>query len=74
MIDIIIRESTTGPGWDVIQGDKMADSVTYEEMLGLVSALTMPKERRCLSWMWTEEERKDWHERLRQMAKDNNTN
>ena len=29
----------------VRQGDRYSDKLTYDEMLGTVSALTMPKER-----------------------------
>lgn len=38
-------------GWSVKQGDRMADCLAYDEMMGLISSLTMPKERPCLSWM-----------------------
>lgn len=44
----------------VRQGDRYSDKLTYDEMLGTVSALTMPKERPCLRWMRTKEERNAW--------------
>lgn len=44
----------------VRQGDRYNDKLTYDEMLGLISALTMPKERPCLQWMRTEEEWRLW--------------
>ncbi len=44
----------------VRQGDRYSDKLSYDEMLGLISALTMPKERPCLRWMKTEEEWRQW--------------
>lgn len=44
----------------VRQGDRYSDKLSYDEMLGLISALTMPKERLCLRWMKTEEEWRIW--------------
>ena len=35
-------------GWKVTYGDKYADWLCYDEMLGLVSALTMPEKRPTL--------------------------
>lgn len=43
-------------GWKVQQGDKYADWLGYDEMMGVVSSLTMPKERPCLHWMRTKEQ------------------
>lgn len=48
-------------GWKVTYGDKYADWLCYDEMLGLVSALTMPEKRPTLQWLKTKEE----HERRR---------
>lgn len=48
----------------VRQGDRYNDKLTYDEMLGLISALTMPKERHCLHWMRTEEEWRLWFSRI----------
>ena len=44
----------------VRQGDRYNDKLTYDEMLGTISALTMPKERPCLQCMRTEEEWRLW--------------
>lgn len=44
----------------VRQGDRYSDKLTYDEMLGTVSALTMPKERPCLRWIRTKEEWNAW--------------
>jgi len=38
-------------GWVVSQGENTADHLTYDEMLGLFAALTMPEKRPCLQWM-----------------------
>lgn len=38
--------------------DKYAEHLTYEEVLGLVSALTMPNEKRCLNWLKTDDQHK----------------
>lgn len=48
----------------VRQGDRYNDKLTYDEMLGLISALTMPKERPCLHLMRTEEEWRLWFSRI----------
>lgn len=48
-------------GFNVIEGDKCSEHLGYDEMLGLVSALTMPESRPCLQWMRTKEE----HQRQR---------
>ena len=48
-------------GFNVKQGDKYADRLCYDEMMGLLSSLTMPKERPCLQWMRTEEEHKAFY-------------
>lgn len=45
-------------GWKVTYGDRFADFLTYEEMLGLVASLTMADNpgRRCLAWLRTREQ------------------
>ena len=50
---IITLESN---GWKVQQGDKYADTLCYEEMLGVLVSLTMPEQRPCLQWMLTKEQ------------------
>lgn len=42
MEDIIIKKDGNF-GFDVWQGDRHSNHLGYDEMLGLVSALTMPK-------------------------------
>lgn len=72
MEKIIIQTSEKNPRcFDVIYGNRMADGIGYDEMLGLVSAITMPEERPCLQWLWTKEQREDFEKRLNEIH--NNT-
>ena len=65
MENIIIEiDKDTNNYFTVRQGDRYNDKLTYDEMLGLISALTMPKERPCLHWMRTEEEWRLWFSRI----------
>lgn len=57
---IIETDKDTNNCFTVRQGDRYSDKLTYDEMLGLISVLTMPKERPCLRWMRTEEEWRLW--------------
>lgn len=59
-MDIIIKQNDGG-SFDVHQGDKYADEVTWHEMLGLVAALTMSDNPTELKWLKTKEQ----HEILR---------
>lgn len=59
MEDIVIKKDGDY-GFDVWQGDKHSDHLGFDEMLGLISALTMPENRPCLQWMRTEEEWRRW--------------
>lgn len=56
VVDTIKIEKLEGGAFNVVQGDRYADELAYDEMLGLVSALTIAKEPMCLSWMKTKEE------------------
>jgi hypothetical protein len=55
MEDIIIKRDGNF-GFDVWQGNKHSNHLGYDEMLGLISALTMPENRPCLQWMKSDEE------------------
>lgn len=44
-------------GFDVYYEDKLADSLTWDEMLGLVASITMPEKKPCLQWLKTREEK-----------------
>lgn len=57
MENIIIEiDGALNNSFTVRQGDKFCDKLTYDEMLGTISALTMPKERPCVHWLRTEEQ------------------
>ncbi len=43
-------------GFYVQQGDRYADWLCWDEMMGLLAELTMPKEFSHASWMKTEEQ------------------
>lgn len=43
-------------GWMVTNGDKYADGLGYDEMIGLVAAITMPDKRPALQWLQTKEQ------------------
>lgn len=55
---------TLSSGWNVTVGESYTDGLCYEEMIGLVIALTMPEKRPCLHWMKTEEGHRKWKEAL----------
>lgn len=42
-------------GYKVTSGDKWADGLSWDEMLGVVTMLTMPEHKPCLQWMKTKE-------------------
>lgn len=60
--DVIIKQLPEG-GFNVVYGDKYTGILSYDEMLGVVSAITMPKERPCLNWLWTEAQHYAFNER-----------
>lgn len=57
-------------GWTVTYGEKYADGLGYDEMLGLVAAITMPDDRPTLHWLKTAEEHKAWRDRLKSSSQD----
>ena len=60
----IIIEKISDSDWTVRCGDRYADRLMYEEMIGLVMALSLPSDRPCLLWMKTEEQHRIYHERM----------
>lgn len=60
--DIIIKQLPEG-GFDVIYGDKRTDHIGYDEVLGIVSAITMPDNRPCLHWLQTEAQHQAFKEK-----------
>lgn len=59
-------------GWWVIQGDREADHLAYDEMIGLFAQLTMPEKRACLRWMKTKEQREAWEDHLKKISNKEN--
>jgi len=49
--------------FDVVFEGKIAIGLTYDEMLGLVTSITMPDNRPCLHWLKTPEQIKAWDEK-----------
>lgn len=72
----MIIEKLENGSFTVYDAHKSADELTYEEMLGLVAQKFMPEQKRCLSWLKTEEqleyERNRYYEE--NSAPDNNVN
>lgn len=64
VVDTIKIEKLEGGAFNVVQGDRYSDQLGYDEMLGLVSALTIAKEPNCLRWMQTKEEHAAWKNSL----------
>ncbi len=61
MSDKAITIEQDGSGcFNVHHLEKSAIGVSYDEMLGLVSAITMPDDRPCLKWLKTKEETAEW--------------
>ena len=43
--------------FEVFQGDKSSGELSFDEMLGLITSLTIPEHCPCLLWMKTKEQR-----------------
>lgn len=63
-MNITINRNESGTFF-VLHGDEFADSLTFDEMLGLVASLAMPAQRRCLTWLRTADQ---WRDRAREQA------
>lgn len=68
-IEIISRE-IGGITYKVTQGDKFAEGLTFDEMLGLVASLTIPEKKPCIFWMRTQADRDEEDRRLRLASDD----
>lgn len=68
-MEIIITHNSQG--WFVHYQDKKALSLTWDEMLGLITALTLPESRPCLNWLRTEEQNKSMREYLDSLSDKN---
>lgn len=62
-----IRIIQRGEMFEVVQGDKTSEELSFDEALGLLAALMMPAKRNSLGWMQTKEE----HQKRRDMFKKN---
>ncbi len=58
-------------GFTVRQGERYADEITFEEMLGLIVHLTMPDKLPYDRWMRTYAEHCEWHKYLYQLNPSN---
>lgn len=54
----------TEHGFTVSQGDRYADEITFDEMLGLIVHLTMPDKLPYDRWMRTYVEHSEWYKYL----------
>lgn len=55
-----------GACFNVIVGEKESEQITYDEMLGLITQLTMPGHKHCLSWLKTPAEHQEWRNSLKE--------
>ena len=62
--DFIMIEPTEDGTFNVSCGEKWADKLGWDEMIGLVASITMPERRPCLHWLKTEAQHKVWEEIL----------
>lgn len=56
MEDITIKQYNNGC-FEVFQGNKSSDALSFDEMLGLITSLTIPEHCPCLLWIKTKEQR-----------------
>lgn len=47
----IIIEHSPEQGWIISQGTKESEKMGWDEMIGLLTSLTLPEPRPCLQWM-----------------------
>lgn len=77
IIELIESKSTTDDneqkdgwtGWKVTSGEKYADDLSFDEMIGLITAVTMPQDRPTLHWLKTESEHQQWKDYLNKTGK-----
>ena len=68
MEDITIKQYNNGC-FEVFQVDKSSDELSFDEMLGLITSLTIPEHCPCLLWMKTKEQRNAQEVVINQIAK-----
>ena len=62
MDDIIIKTLENGC-FDVHVGNRSTEHITFDEMLGVVTQLTCPQDKRCLQWLQTKEQHQAFRNR-----------
>lgn len=70
--DIIIKQ-LDGGGFDVHYNGKNTDLLSFDEMLGTIAQLTVPENKRCLSWFKTKEEHEAWRKEHEPVDMDSGT-
>lgn len=60
---IIITKNESGT-FNVKQGERWADNLYWDEMQGLIAAMTMPEQRQCLQWLRTDKQHSEWKSNL----------
>lgn len=68
MENITIKQYNNGY-FEVFQGDKSSGELGFDEMLGLITSLTISERRPCLQWMKTKEQRDAEEVVINQIAK-----
>ena len=68
MTDITIKQYDNGC-FEVFQGNKSSDELSFDEMLGLITSLTIPEHCPCMLWMKTKEQRDSQEVVINQIAK-----
>ena len=68
MQDVIIKQYNNGY-FEVFQGDKSSGELSFDEMLGLITSLTIPEYCPFLLWMKTKEQRDAQEVVINQIAK-----
>lgn len=61
---IIITQNESGT-FNVKQGERWADNLYWDEMQGLIAAMTMPEQRQCLQWLQTDKQHAEWKSNLK---------
>ena len=61
---IIITQNESGT-FNVKQGERWADNLFWDEMQGLIAAMTMPEQRQCLQWLRTDKQHSEWKSNLK---------
>ena len=61
---IIITQNESGT-FNVKQGERWADNLFWDEMQGLIAAMTMPEQRQCLQWLRTDKQHSEWESNLK---------